>query len=98
MAEISGLKTLKQVVEELIFSSESSDSDYFRFLQHAIRGFKDAQLHHINGFTKVAKLTVSAIKTVTLPDDYMSFVAVVIPVYGLYWSLTENETVVYSQT
>ena len=98
MAEISGLKTLKQVVEELIQSSERSESDYFRFLQHTIRGFKEAKMIHLNGFTKIAKLTVTDIKTVDLPADYMSFVAVVVPISGTYWVLTEKEELVYSQT
>jgi hypothetical protein len=98
MAEISGLKTLKQVVQELIFSSGRSEADYFKFLQFAIRGFKEAKMLHMNGFTKIAKLTVTDINTIALPDDYMSFIRVVIPINGEYWSLTEKETLVYSQT
>jgi len=97
MAEISGLKTLKQVVDELLFSTERSESNYFRFLQLAIRGFRDANLFHLKGFTKVAKLTVTDIDTIDLPDDYISFIAAVVPVNGEYWTLTEKETLVYSQ-
>jgi len=63
-----------------------------------IRGFKDAKLFHLKGFTKVAKLTVSDIKTIDLPDDYLSLVGVVVPIQGEYWMLTEKETLVYSQT
>ena len=98
MEEISGLKTLKQVVEELIFVGEKSESDYFRYLQMAIRGFKDARLFHLKGFTKVLKCTVSDINTIALPDDYLSFVSVVIPIKGEYWSLTEKESLVFSQS
>ena len=98
MAEISGLKTLKQVVEELIFVGKKPETDYFRYLQLVIRGFKDAQMLHLKGFTKVAKLTVSDIKTIDLPDDFMSLVAVAVPIQGEYWLLTEKETLVFSQS
>ena len=98
MAEISGLKTLKQATEELIFSSGASAENYFRYKQHIIRGFKEAKMLHLKGFTTVAKLTVTDIKTIDLPDDYLSFVSVVVPLQGEYWSLTEKETLVYSQS
>jgi len=98
MAELSGLKTLRQVVQELIFVGEKSESDFFRYQQLIIRGFKEAKMFHLKGFTKIAKLTVSDIKTITIPDDYLSFVAVVVPTAGEYWSLTEKETLVYSQS
>ena len=97
MAEISGLKTLKQVVEELIFTGDKSMTDYTRYLQLAIRGFKDAKLFHLKGFATVKKLAVSAIDTIALPDDYLSFVSVVVPLNGQYWSLTEKESLVFSQ-
>ncbi len=98
MAEISGLKTLKQVVEELILVGDKSMTDYARYLQLAIRGFKDSRLFHLKGFTKVLKITVSAINTIPLPDDYLSFISVVVPMNGEYWSLTEKESIVFSQT
>jgi len=98
MAELSGLKTLKQATEELIFVGEKLESDYFRYQQLIIRGFKDAKMLHLKGFTKIAKLTVTDIKTIDIPDDYLSFVAVVVPIQGEYWTLTEKETLVYSQS
>ncbi|MHC4634872.1 MAG: hypothetical protein ACYSYU_06640, partial [Planctomycetota bacterium] len=98
MAEISGLKTLKQATEELIFVGDKPESNYFRYLQLMIRGFKEAKMFHLKGFTKVAKLTVSDIKTIDLPTDYLSFVSVVVPISGEYWSLTEKETLVFSQS
>lgn len=98
MAETSGLKTLKQVVEELLFLSERPRDDYFRLLQLVIRGFRDARLFHLKGFTRVAKLTVSDINTIDLPDDYIRMIGVVVPVSGQYWFLTEKEALVFSQS
>lgn len=98
MAELSGLKTLRQVTEEAIMMTGNPESNYFRFMQHIIRGFKDARMFHLKGFTKVTKLTVTDIKTIALPDDYMSFIAVVVPLQGIYWWLTEYDALVFSQS
>lgn len=98
MAELSGLKTLTQVVEEYLFLSKKSMDEYFRYQQLAIKGFKKAKLFHLKGFATVVKLVVSAIKTITIPDDYMSFVGVVVPIKGEYWLLTERKAMVFSQT
>jgi len=98
MAELSGLKTLTQVVQEYLFLSKKPMDEYFRYQQLAIKGFKKAKLFHLKGFATVVKLVVSAIKTITLPDDYMSFVGVVVPIKGEYWMLTERDAIVFSQT
>ena len=98
MAELSGQKTLKQVVDELLFMTGQPKDNFMRYLQLAIRGFKEANILHLKGFSKVIKLTVSDIKTITLPDDYQSFVGVVVPINGEYWALSEKETLVFSQS
>jgi hypothetical protein len=98
MAELDGIKTLPQVVNEYLFLAKKPMDEYFRYQQMAINGFKEAKLFHLKGFMTVAKLTVSSIKTIDLPDDYMSFVAVGVPIQGQYWWLTEKDSLVFSQT
>jgi len=100
MAEISGVKTLPQVVEEYLFLSKKPMDEYTRYFQLAIRGFKKAKLFHLKGFPKVVKLTVSDIKTIDISsvDDYMSFIAVGVPLNGEYWWLTERGHLVFSQS
>ncbi len=98
MAELSGLKTLPQIVEEYLFLSKKPMDEYFRYQQLAINGFKEAKLFHLKGFPTVAKLEVSAIKTIDLPDDFMSFIAVAVPIQGQYWVLTEKDSLVFSQS
>ena len=101
MAEISGLKTLRQVVEEYMFLTKKDageEADYFRMYQLAIRALKKIKLFHLRGFATVLKCTVSAIKTIDLPSDYLSFIGVAVPVDGEYWFLTEKGKMVFSQT
>lgn len=98
MAELSGLKTLRQIVEKYLFLTQKDEDEYFRYLQLAIDGLKEIKLFHLKGFATVVKLTVSGIKTISLPDDYLSFIGVVVPIDGEYWFLTEKGDVVFSQT
>jgi len=98
MAELSGIKTLPDMVEEYLFLSKKPMDEYRRYQQLAINGFKEAKLFHLKGFATVTKLTVSAIKTIDIPDDYMSFIAVAVPIQGQYWWLTEKEALVFSQS
>ena len=97
MAELSGLKTLRQVVEEYMFLHKVPEEEYIRCLQLTIDGLKKIKLFHLRGFATVLKLTVSAIKTIDLPDDYLSFIAVAIPINGEYWFLTSKGKMVFSQ-
>jgi len=98
MAELAGIKTLTSLVEEYLFLSKKPMDEYRRYQQLAINGFKEAKLFYLKGFATVLKLTVSAIKTIDLPDNYMEFIAVVVPIHGQYWWLTEKEGLVFSQT
>lgn len=98
MAEISGLPTLKQAVDEYMFLSKQPESEYFRLLQLAIYAFKEAKMFHLKGFVSVKKLTVTDIKTIDLPSDYLKFIGVVVPISGQYWMLTEKDALVFSQS
>ena len=98
MAELSGIKSIPDMVEEYLLLSKKPMDEYIRYQQLLINGFKEAKLFHLKGFPKVSKLTVSSINTIDLPDDYMSFVAVVVPLQGQYWALTEKNAIVFSQT
>jgi len=97
MAELSGIKSLPQLVEEYLFLTKKPMDEYFRYQQLAINGFKEAKLFHLKGFAKVVKLVVTAIDTIDLPDDYMSFIGVAVPIKGEYWLLTEKGAMVFSQ-
>jgi len=100
MAELTGVKSLPQIVEEYLFLSKRPMDEYTRYMQLAINGFKEAKLFHLKGFSKVVKMTVSDIKTIDLSsiDDYMSFIAVGVPLNGEYWWLTERDAVCFTQT
>ena len=98
MAETSGLKTLKQVVEEFLLLSKRPKDEYFRFFQFAINGLRQLRVLHMKGTAKWDKLTLSANGTIAMPDDYVSFIGVVVPIAGQFWYLTEKEQLVITTT
>jgi len=97
MAELSGLKTIEEVAKHYMFMHKMPEEELIRCLQLTIDGLKKIKLFHLRGFETVVKLTVSAIKTIDLPDDYLNFIAVAIPVDGEYWFLTSKGRMVFSQ-
>ena len=98
MAETLGLKTLKQVVEEFLLLSKKPKDEYFRFFQFAINGLRQLRVLHMKGTAKWDKLTLSANGTIAMPQDYVSFIGVVVPIAGQWWYFTEKEQLVISTT
>ena len=98
MAETSGLKTLDQVVEEFLFKTKKPKDEYFRFYQFAIDGIRKMRMLHMKGVTKWARLNISALGTIAMPSDYVSFIGVVVPISGQFWYLTEKNNIVITTT
>jgi hypothetical protein len=98
MAETSGLKTLNQVVDEFLLKTKRPKDEYFRYEQFAIDGLRELRMLHMRGVAKWAKLNVSAINTVSFPDDYVSFIGICVPLNGQFWFLTQKERIVITTT
>lgn len=92
---LKGYTTFKEVVLNVLsgMGKKANMQYYLPFLQFAIRGYKKLNLFHLP-MTKVAYLAMSDINTITLPDDYLSFVAVGIPYKGRVWTFTKDQGLV----
>jgi hypothetical protein len=92
---LKGYTTLKEVVLNTLsgMGNKGNMQYYFPFLQFAIRGYKKLNLFHLP-LTKVVYLPMSDINTITLPDDYLSFLAVGIPYKGRIWTFTKDQGLV----
>jgi len=98
MAETNGLKSLEQVVNEFLFKTKRAKDEYFRFFQFAIDGVRHMRMLHMKGVGKWVKLNLNANGTIAMPDDYVSFIGVVVPIAGQFWYLTEKENLVITTT
>ena len=92
---LDGYTTLKEVVLSAIagMGRKGNMQYYYPFLQYAIRGYKKLNLFHLP-MVKTAYLTLSDIRTVQLPDDYLSFVAIGIPYKGLLRTFTKEHKLI----
>ena len=92
---LKGYTTLKEVVLNVMNDMGSSGNMqyYYKFLQLAIRGYKQLNLFHMP-MARVAYLPMSDINTITLPNDYLSFLAVGVPYKGRLWTFTKDQGLV----
>ena len=91
MSDSKGVITLKDIVLNVQndIGPQADAGNYFRFLQFAIRGMKKLRLFDLN-IVNTARLDMSDINTVTLPDDYVNFCALGVPYKGRMWTFTKE--------
>jgi len=89
MGNLSGLIDLKSIVQGLIYKLDLEQESWTKFYQYSIDGMRELTLFHLN-IEKSVKLEMSAdLNTVTLPDDFVEFIDLAIPLNGRLWSLTQ---------
>ena len=99
MMETAGLKSLNQVVDEFLLKTGRSKDEYFKIEQFAIDGLRELRQLHMRGVVKWAKLDIDAtLNTISMPNDYVSFVGICVPVNGQFWFLTNKERLVITTT
>lgn len=95
---IKGAVTLKNIVANVQNDmNDYSSGNYKRLMQFAIRGLKELNIFHLDNVT-TARLDVSDINTVTLPNDFLNFIAVGVPYRGKLWTFTENKLLIIPQS
>ena len=94
MAELSGLITLKDVVNNVFvdLGDEARKAEYARLLQFAIRGYGELRQFHLKQVKEVS-LTISDINTVDLPDDLSSFISIGMALNGRMWTFTKDDKI-----
>ena len=82
-----------------MFKSNIQSSDYFLMYQFAIDGYRDLNMYHFGSQgVNYSKSTVSDVKTINLPDDYIGFIRLYLPYNGQEWALTENTDIIKTLT
>jgi hypothetical protein len=92
------LQTVERIVSTYLFSYKKPTEDYSLYVQHACRAIEDFNLYDGN-YVVSAKVTIDAtLKCITMPDDMQTFVDLVTPIHGGWWSFTEKNQVVTTTT
>lgn len=95
MSDLSGLVSIKDIVRETLWFAKRGDaeSNYKRFVQYAINGYRELNEHHFKN-TKRVKLEMDDNHIIPFPDDMIKAVNIYIPLEGRYVRLTREDTMV----
>lgn len=95
---LKGLQTADQVIRSVLFRTEDYDLlTYQRGVDYFIDVYRDANLFFVNQ-TKDIILDVSAIGVATLPDDYVDYVKVGVPIGGEIFTFTKRGDIIRLDT
>jgi hypothetical protein len=92
--DTSGLQSLKELVNTVLYNTGHTESEYHQIYNHVIAAVREIHMLHSNKY-KVAKVPVNMNTfTIDWPDDYLGLVYLGIPIGGKVWTLTrDNEQV-----
>lgn len=91
--DLTNVIELRKLVEEVLVEEETPIRAYARYKIAAIRGLTELHLLHLDKH-KEAWLPVSTIETVTLPDDFVRFEAIGVPIHGRLWTFTKDDKII----
>jgi len=95
--DTAGLITIKQIVLKIIHRGRLQTSDYALIKSLVVDGCKDMMLFTVKG-TRTVRLQMSPVNTITLPEDYLSFVDIGMPLNGRFWPMTQDKRIIPPMT
>jgi hypothetical protein len=98
MADTSAIVSIEQTVTTFLFAYKKSTEDYSLYCQHACRCIQDFNLYDGN-IPVTAKVTVNTtLKCIDMPDDMITFVDLMTPIKGGWWSFSQKDQMVNTTT
>lgn len=93
-----GLVDVEYVTQNAIFEGMYDTEEHDRVMHFVIKALKDINIFHVVN-KKVVKLTVGALNTVTLPDDYVDYLKIgTVFSNGLFWTFTKADSLSMAKT
>lgn len=97
--EVKGYSTLKTIIANVLNDLDGGNmAHYKKYMQWAIRGYKELKLFALPIATTVRLPVNSDIYSVTMPDDFVNFVAIGIPYNGKLWTFSEYKDLIPTTT
>lgn len=89
----SALISIETIVSDFLFSYKKPTEDYSLYVAHACRCVQDFNLYDGN-LACTQKVTINpTLKCIEMPVDMVSFIDLVTPIKGSWWSFTEKNIV-----
>jgi hypothetical protein len=92
--DTSAVRTLDQIVEEILLLTEYPEKYYVRVKQLLIKGYRELNITTIPEGVKISKFTMDANYIIYLNDDIITVNAVYVPMDGKLWSLTKTDKII----
>jgi len=89
MGDSSRTVSLKNNVKCTLFLGRKAKDLYFRFFQLAVDSYRDFCLFHIDN-KKTALVDMDENNCISFPDDYLSLIAIGIPLHGKLFVFTKD--------
>lgn len=96
--DTSSLISIEKIVTQFLFNYGKTTNDYTQYLGHALNCYQDFNLYDGN-IAQTVKVTINpTLKCIDFPDDMISFIDLVTPINGQWWSFTEKQLIVNTTT
>lgn len=93
--EITGSTNLKSIVANVITdTNDYTLKGYNRYLNYSIRGMKELSIFNGKDFYKEVELTINDVGCITLPSDFLDYMAVGVKYRGKLWTFTKKDGLV----
>lgn len=93
MGEISGLITLGQFVNNMLFKMNKPNDEYLRYFKIASDGLRHLSMHKLGYLTHTKLVVDTDTNTINFPDDYVGYVSLNVPSAGRGWSFTRDDSI-----
>jgi hypothetical protein len=92
------LISIEKIVSQFLFNYGKSTEDYTQYLGLACNAVQDFNLYDGN-YPTTAKVTLNTtLKCIDMPEDMQTFIDLVTPLNGQWWSFTEKALMVNTTT
>jgi hypothetical protein len=88
MAYTNAQREIGLVVDRFLLKNQLTNEDYACYLENACDCYRDICVKHDNRLV-TAKVSISALGIITMPDDMIGFSNLFIPLGGQFWSFTD---------
>ena len=95
--DTSGLTTIKRTVLKYLERNRLPMSEYIQVFGLVCSAMRELHLFTVKN-SRTIKLKMDAVNCLSLPEDYLSFVKLGVPVQGRLWSFTLDNNIIVPQS
>jgi hypothetical protein len=96
--QTNALVSLEEIVSTFLFAYKKNTEDYSLYTQHCARCIQDFNLYDGNIAQSVKVQINTTLKCIDMPDDMLTFIDLLTPQNGAWWSFSQKDQIVNTTT